>query len=378
MHKLAMRVGWAHALVLASCLCYAEALCVSLPLHHARLPLPGCRLSALPLRSQRRLRAPAAQMLADAAGEKQAAASNGDGAFAGLAEQIGRALGEDEHGGAGAAAAGARAGGERGEADASANAQDSGWMAKWSDVATGIVLIVGDGNLSFSLALVRAFPKMRLIATTFDSGRFICVHPAGEPQWSVCLVRGTPHNAQYLRDCIHLPTTEQFVRDKYGAGDVIAELKEKGAEVVSQYLSHAPTSVSLSPPSIILNMRVCACAVRPATYAYIFPTVRRSFPTQKRSHARMCARTYARTYARAHTRIRCTTGWMQRHWTLHYSRAWHRWWPLTVSCLTFRTTLAKVCINVCVCVSLSLFCVSLRLCARVTRARVVRAPKSRA
>jgi hypothetical protein len=36
-----------------------------------------------------------------------------------------------------------------------------------------VVLIVGDGNLSFSLAMARAFPKMRLIATTYDSETFV-------------------------------------------------------------------------------------------------------------------------------------------------------------------------------------------------------------
>ena len=201
MLALPMKVGSARALVLATCLCYAKALCVSVPLHHAPLQLPGCRLPvpALPVRSRRRLWAPAGQMLADA-GDKRVAASNGDGAFAGLGEQIGRALGENEHVGA-AATEGASAGGVRGEDAVSANAQDSGWMAKWSDVATGIVLIVGDGNLSFSLALARAFPKMRLIATTFDSGLFICVRLAGGPRSFVSC--GEP--SQSLSVCCTVP-----------------------------------------------------------------------------------------------------------------------------------------------------------------------------
>ena len=67
------------------------------------------------------------------------------------------------------------------------------WLATWKDFVDGTVLIVGDGNLSFSLAMARAFPRMRLVCTTYD--------------------------------------TEDFVLDKYGAEDVIRELVERGADV---------------------------------------------------------------------------------------------------------------------------------------------------
>jgi hypothetical protein len=64
-----------------------------------------------------------------------------------------------------------------------------GWLSEWMMFSRGRVLVVGDGNLSFSLALARAFPNMQLIATTFDS--------------------------------------EDFVLQRYGAKDVISELKDR-------------------------------------------------------------------------------------------------------------------------------------------------------
>ena len=48
-----------------------------------------------------------------------------------------------------------------------------GWLSEWMMFSRGRVLVVGDGNLSFSLALARAFPNMQLIATTFDSEDFV-------------------------------------------------------------------------------------------------------------------------------------------------------------------------------------------------------------
>jgi len=67
------------------------------------------------------------------------------------------------------------------------------WLATWKDFVAGTVLIVGDGNLSFSLAMARAFPRMRLVCTTYDA--------------------------------------EDFVLKKYGAEEVIRELVERGAAV---------------------------------------------------------------------------------------------------------------------------------------------------
>jgi len=64
-----------------------------------------------------------------------------------------------------------------------------GWLSEWMMFSRGRVLVVGDGSLSFSLALARAFPNMQLIATTFDS--------------------------------------EDFVLQRYGAKDVISELKDR-------------------------------------------------------------------------------------------------------------------------------------------------------
>jgi hypothetical protein len=64
-----------------------------------------------------------------------------------------------------------------------------GWLSEWMMFSRGTVLVVGDGNLSFSLALARAFPSMQLIATTFDS--------------------------------------EDFVLQRYGAKDVISELRDR-------------------------------------------------------------------------------------------------------------------------------------------------------
>ncbi len=72
-----------------------------------------------------------------------------------------------------------------------------GWLSEWMMFCRGRVLVVGDGNLSFSLALARAFPNMQLIATTFDS--------------------------------------EDFVLQRYGARDVISELKDRQCYYKSTY-----------------------------------------------------------------------------------------------------------------------------------------------
>jgi len=112
--------------------------------------------------------------LAQACGEKHTAFGDENGAFSDLGKLPGRAVGEDEEACEVDAATAATAE-QRIECrePVSASAQESEWVAKWIDVATGIVLIVGDGNLSFSLALARAFPRMRLIATTYDSEQFV-------------------------------------------------------------------------------------------------------------------------------------------------------------------------------------------------------------
>ena len=68
------------------------------------------------------------------------------------------------------------------------------WKRQWDDFLTATVLIVGDGNLSFSLAMARAFATMRLIVTTYDS--------------------------------------HDVVIDRYGAAEIISELRERGATVL--------------------------------------------------------------------------------------------------------------------------------------------------
>ena len=113
-------------------------------------------------------------LLAQAGGEKHTAFGDENGAFSNLRKLLGRAVGEEEEAcEAGAATAATAEPRVECREPVSASAQESEWVAKWIDVATGIVLIVGDGNLSFSLALARAFPRMRLIATTYDSEQFV-------------------------------------------------------------------------------------------------------------------------------------------------------------------------------------------------------------
>ena len=75
------------------------------------------------------------------------------------------------------------------------NSDPREWDDDYEELGESKVLVVGDGNLSFSLALIKAFPRITLIATTFDS--------------------------------------LDFILERYDAAPTIAALEEMGAEVKS-------------------------------------------------------------------------------------------------------------------------------------------------
>jgi hypothetical protein len=81
--------------------------------------------------------------------------------------------------GVGVGGGGARAGEGREEGGEGTEEREGGWLAKWSEFATATVVVVGDGNLSFSLALARAFAGMRIVATTYDSATEVRTHSRG-------------------------------------------------------------------------------------------------------------------------------------------------------------------------------------------------------
>jgi 25S rRNA (uracil2634-N3)-methyltransferase len=130
---------------------------------------------------------------------KQHEPNTGDGGLARMRGEVADAL-EPDTAERNPESSGDSTGGGLADTDGTNDGMD--WLAEWSDflsatahegTSTPVVLIVGDGNLSYSLAMAKAIRGMKLIATTYDS-----------------------------EDC---------VVERYGAADVIRELKDRGVTV---------------------------------------------------------------------------------------------------------------------------------------------------